>query len=212
MPSDQVVVYCNNCKKNTVQIKQRTNHILHLILTLVTFGFWIIVWFFIAMSTNDTPQCTVCGNQLNISSSNQSNKQETKYKKDAKIKKGKISKLLIFFIILVILYIIGFLVPDNKNKSTSKTENKKEIEEKQKGLHCLRGWDGSSRELVDYVKKNMRDPDSFKHRETRIGPNINNTHFIHMMYSGKNGFGGVTVEGVSGKLSSDCKLIEVNAK
>jgi hypothetical protein len=100
MPSDQVVVYCKNCKKNTVQIKQRTNHILHLILTLVTFGFWIIVWFFIAMSTNDTPQCTVCGNQFNISSSNQSNKQETKYKKDANIKKGKISKLLIFFIVI----------------------------------------------------------------------------------------------------------------
>jgi hypothetical protein len=36
MPSDQVVVYCKNCKKSTVQVKQRANHILHLLLSVVT--------------------------------------------------------------------------------------------------------------------------------------------------------------------------------
>ena len=61
MPSDQVVLYCHNCKKNTVKIRQKPNHILHLLLSLVTFGFWLIVWFFIALFTSDSSKCTVCG-------------------------------------------------------------------------------------------------------------------------------------------------------
>ncbi len=32
----------------------KTNHILHLILSIVTAGLWLIVWLFVAMSNNDT--------------------------------------------------------------------------------------------------------------------------------------------------------------
>lgn len=104
-------------------------------------------------------------------------------------------------------------IKEDKKKETQ--QQLKEIEKlqaeqnKNKGFHCLSGWDGSSRVLVDEVKKNMRDPDSFKHRETRIGQIIDNKHFINMTYSGKNGFGGVSVEKVYATLSSDCKLIEI---
>ena len=74
MPSDQVVVYCKNCKKSTVQVKQRANHILHLLLSVVTVGIWLIVWFFIALFTSDTPTCTICGNEVkNNNSMNQNN-------------------------------------------------------------------------------------------------------------------------------------------
>jgi hypothetical protein len=212
MPSDQVVVYCKNCKKSTVQVKQRANHILHLLLSVVTVGIWLIVWFFIALFTSDTPICTICGNEVK----NNNNKRETTKKeienKNPELKTKKLSKLKIFFIVIGVLLVIGIFIPDEQKNTKLKTTDKSKSDDRQKGFHCLSSWDSSSRALVDHVKKNMRDPDSFKHRETRIGPNINNTHFIHMMYSGKNGFGGVTVEGISGKLSSDCKLIEVNAK
>jgi len=212
MPSDQVVVYCKNCKKSTVQVKQRANHILHLLLSVVTVGIWLIVWFFIALFTSDTPTCTICGNEVK----NNNNKRETTKKeienKNPELKTKKLSKLKIFFIVIGVLLVIGIFIPDEQKNTKLKTTDKSKSDDRQKGFHCLSSWDSSSRALVDHVKKNMRDPDSFKHRETRIGPNINNTHFIHMMYSGKNGFGGVTVEGISGKLSSDCKLIEVNAK
>ena len=36
---------CAQCKKRVVVFRQGTNHILHLILTLITFGLWVIVWF-----------------------------------------------------------------------------------------------------------------------------------------------------------------------
>jgi len=212
MPSDQIVVYCKNCKKNTVQIKQKANHILHLLLSIVTVGVWLIVWFFIALFTSDTPTCTICGNEVKNNNSNrQTNKKEIE-NKNYELKNKKFSKLKIFFIVISVLLVIGIFIPDDEKNTKLKTTDKSKSDDRQKGFHCLSSWDSSSRALVDHVKKNMRDPDSFKHRETRIGPNINNTHFIHMMYSGKNGFGGVTVEGISGKLSSDCKLIEVNAK
>jgi hypothetical protein len=212
MPSDQIVVYCKNCKKNTVQIKQKANHILHLLLSVVTVGVWLIVWFFIALFTSDTPTCTICGNEVKNNNSNRQTKKKEIENKNYELKNKKFSKLKIFFIVISVLLVIGIFIPDDEKNTKLKTTVKSKSEDRQKGFHCLSSWDSSSRVLVDYVKKNMRDPDSFKHRETRIGPNINNTHFIHMMYSGKNGFGGVTVEGISGKLSSDCKLIEVNAK
>ena len=211
MPSDQVVVYCKNCKKSTVQVKQRANHILHLLLSVFTVGIWLIVWFFIALFTSDTPTCTICGNVFKNNSNRQNKKKEID-NKNYELKTKKLSKLKIFFIVIGVLLVIGIFIPDDEKNTKLKNADKSKSEDRQKGFHCLSSWDSSSRVLVDHVKKNMRDPDSFKHRETRIGPNINNTHFIHMMYSGKNGFGGVTVEGISGKLSSDCKLIEVNAK
>ena len=42
--------------------KPGTNHILHLILTLVTFGVWIIVWVLAAMaSSSNSYRCPHCG-------------------------------------------------------------------------------------------------------------------------------------------------------
>jgi hypothetical protein len=61
MPSEQVVVFCESCKKTTLHIKQGINHILHLILTIITFGIWAIMWLGIALFTSDTPQCSKCG-------------------------------------------------------------------------------------------------------------------------------------------------------
>jgi len=215
MPSDQVVVYCKNCKKSTIQIKQRANHILHLLLSVVTFGIWLIVWFFVALFTSDTPTCTVCGNEVKNNNSNRpTNKKETENKKP-ELKTKKLSKLKIFFIVLGVLLVIGVFIPDDetntklKTTDKSKSEAKQKAEDRQKGFHCLSGWDGSSRVLVDEVKKNMREPDSFKHRETKIGQNLENRHAINMTYSGKNAFGGVSVEKVYATLSSDCRLIEV---
>lgn len=208
MPSDQVVVYCKNCKKSTVQVKQRANHILHLLLSVVTVGLWLIVWFFIALFTSDTPTCTICGNEVKNNSHRQTNKKEID-NKNYELKTKKLSKLKIFFIVIGVLLVIGIFIPDDEKNAKLKTADKSKSEDRQKGFHCLGGWDSSSRVLVDEVKKNMREPDSFKHRETRIGQNLDNRHAINMTYSGKNAFGGVSVEKVYATLSSDCRLIEV---
>lgn len=36
--------YCKECMGRKVVFRKGTNHILHLILSVLTMGFWIIVW------------------------------------------------------------------------------------------------------------------------------------------------------------------------
>jgi len=54
--------FCKECQKKTPHLQEDVNHILHLLLTVCTFGFWLIIWF-IAMCMNDAPDktCTICG-------------------------------------------------------------------------------------------------------------------------------------------------------
>lgn len=54
--------YCNNCKADRVVFRPGTSHILHLLLTLVTMGLWLIVWFGSAVKFGGW-RCSVCGSK-----------------------------------------------------------------------------------------------------------------------------------------------------
>lgn len=70
-------------------------------------------------------------------------------------------------------------------------------------------WDGSCRDLVQLVKDNMNDPDSFKHVETRYSNNEDDSVTIIMKYRGKNGFGGVVTEYVEAKVDYTTNIISI---
>ena len=95
------------------------------------------------------------------------------------------------------------------------TQAKKEIEKspaeqnKIKGFHCLSPWDGSYRPLVSTIKNYLKDPDSFKHRETTITPNNGGVHVAIMTYGAKNSYGGYVVEKAAARLDANCNLLEV---
>ena len=59
MATEQVMRECNRCGKPTLHLIQQPNHILHLLLSLVTFGGWLIIWFLIGQSAKEY-QCTMC--------------------------------------------------------------------------------------------------------------------------------------------------------
>ena len=61
MPTTNVMTNCAKCQKKTLHIEQKINHILHLLLTVFTAGFWIVAWIYIAFSHNKKTQCTICG-------------------------------------------------------------------------------------------------------------------------------------------------------
>ena len=86
-----------------------------------------------------------------------------------------------------------------------------EAEERRKGFHCLSGWDGSHRGLIDWTKENLNDPGSFEHDETRITPvNDQGQHSVIMKYRAKNGFGGVVRGSILAVIrQSDCALVEI---
>jgi hypothetical protein len=82
---------------------------------------------------------------------------------------------------------------EREDKAKALAEQK-ESEKKQKGFHCLSYYDGSHRSIVKYVEKNLRDPDSFEHIETKIWPvTPKGEHQLMMRYRAKNGFGGMTI-------------------
>jgi rRNA maturation protein Nop10 len=69
----QQMRHCPTCGRQTLHLDQHAscNHILHLILSLVTCGLWLPVWFFIAKAARDanresTPRCTVCGHAIEV--------------------------------------------------------------------------------------------------------------------------------------------------
>jgi hypothetical protein len=54
--------FCASCQQQRVVFRQGTNHILHLILTLLTVGFWAIIWFGVAVKIGGW-RCTECGSK-----------------------------------------------------------------------------------------------------------------------------------------------------
>lgn len=58
MPTKQLMQHCNHCGRPTLHIQQTPNHLLHLVLTILTAGIWLIVWIF---TKSTRPTCTVCG-------------------------------------------------------------------------------------------------------------------------------------------------------
>jgi hypothetical protein len=58
------MLFCKKCDHQTLHIFQETscNHILHLLLSIVTCGLWLPIWLMAALSTrSETPSCTTCG-------------------------------------------------------------------------------------------------------------------------------------------------------
>lgn len=58
----QISAYCPTCNRQSMFQKQKINHILHLILTVLTFGVWGVVWICLAISNSSKPvRCVQCG-------------------------------------------------------------------------------------------------------------------------------------------------------
>lgn len=70
-------------------------------------------------------------------------------------------------------------------------------------------WDGSHRELERWIKKNIKDPRSYEHIETRFGMD-GDTVIVATTYRAKNSFGGYVVNTATAKARIDGSLIEAN--
>lgn len=55
--------YCPYCQKDTLAVGTRPNHILHLILTILTGGCWALVWIFLWVFSGRY-RCQVCGRKV----------------------------------------------------------------------------------------------------------------------------------------------------
>lgn len=71
-------------------------------------------------------------------------------------------------------------------------------------------WDGSHRNFVKLVKKNMNDPDSFDHVETRYAVLSNNSGIqVSMKFRGKNAFGGTVLNHLTAQFDMNGNFIRM---
>jgi len=61
MATSQVMHYCRGCKAMKMHVQPATSHVLHLLLSLFTFGIWIVIWILAAVSNASQKTCSVCG-------------------------------------------------------------------------------------------------------------------------------------------------------
>ena len=52
--------FCPNCKQATEHRDNSCSHLLHLIVTLITGGLWLLPWIYFALTSRE-PTCNVCG-------------------------------------------------------------------------------------------------------------------------------------------------------
>lgn len=62
MAEDKASGFCSSCDRRVVVFRKGTNHILHLILTLLTLGLWLIVWFGSSVKFGGW-RCQTCGSE-----------------------------------------------------------------------------------------------------------------------------------------------------
>lgn len=60
MAEDKKGGFCKLCEKRVVVFRKGTNHILHLVLSVITCGFWLIVWIGSSLKFGGW-RCTECG-------------------------------------------------------------------------------------------------------------------------------------------------------
>lgn len=61
MASEQVMKPCRTCRRPTMHVQKSPSHVLHLLVSILTAGFWVPVWILIALNAGSTAQCTQCG-------------------------------------------------------------------------------------------------------------------------------------------------------
>lgn len=69
-------------------------------------------------------------------------------------------------------------------------------------------WDGSHMELVKLLKKNLNDPDSYEHVETKYWDQKDGI-LIKMTYRAKNAFGGLILQNVTAKADYKTNMINI---
>lgn len=90
-----------------------------------------------------------------------------------------------------------------RKKQEELNKNRKETIEKQ-----FSAWDGSHPALTRLIKKNMNDPDSYDHIETRFRDD-GNSIFVITKFRGANAFGGKVINTVSARVDFEGNVIEI---
>lgn len=113
-------------------------------------------------------------------------------------------------VIVVYLFIVVItLMFEKRSTNNVETQTTEAINNEPKIPKGFSGWDGSNLALVNLVKENMNDDDSFEHLETKLWT-YDSFYIVRMKYKGKNQFNATVKETVKAKISKeDGSVLEV---
>ncbi len=63
MGVEQSQRFCDHCDEYVLAVRKGTNHILHLLLSIITGGIWIIVWILVSVKMGGW-RCSKCGSPV----------------------------------------------------------------------------------------------------------------------------------------------------
>jgi hypothetical protein len=58
-----MTIFCGQCRAERVHTVEGPNHILHLIVSLLTVGLWLIGWLVVVLMDRKELQCERCGSR-----------------------------------------------------------------------------------------------------------------------------------------------------
>lgn len=97
----------------------------------------------------------------------------------------------------------------NSRISDIKEIHQKLRDRKEKIESQFSSWDGSHIRLQRVIKKNLKDPDSYEHAETKYWDKGDHL-IVETKYRGKNSFGAVVLEEARAKISLDGQILAIN--
>lgn len=146
--------------------------------------------------------CKECGNQISNKAKSCPHCGNTK-PEPTKIGCGTIILGLFIFSILYGIF------DDHKERSKPvKPKTAEELRQEQLAP-AFSAWNGSHINLTNYVKSNLKDPDSYEHIKTTYKDN-GETLTIYMRYRAKNSFGGYVVNSAVATAQIDGTLVSVD--
>ena len=63
MGVEQSQRFCDHCEEYVLAVRKRPNHILHLLLSIITGGIWIIIWILVSVKMGGW-RCSKCGSPV----------------------------------------------------------------------------------------------------------------------------------------------------
>lgn len=64
--SERTVLPCSTCGRHTPHLRPSTSHVLHLILSILTMGWWVLIWIIVAANNSTQAPCTECGRKRGL--------------------------------------------------------------------------------------------------------------------------------------------------
>jgi hypothetical protein len=102
------------------------------------------------------------------------------------------------------------IIPEQQSQKTPEQIEVEKIEKQ------FSPWDGRHMQLYNFLKENLRDPNSLEHVETSYKRkkdaknNYSGVIVVNMKYRAKNGFGGYNVELISADCDLDGNILKIN--